>query len=346
MKPTDTIFVTGGTGFIGTRLVEALVARGHRVRALSRRENPAPPPGWEGAGPGPLEHERVEIVRGDVTDRDSLARGIEGCSRVFHLAGYAKNWAPSRKVYRDVNVQGVKNVLDAAAAHGVQRIVCTSTLLTLGPTPPGVVGDEDMPRRSRGYFTEYEESKTLGERVMLRRAAEGLPVVVVNPTRVYGPGHLTEANALAQLIDDYDRGRVPVLLNRGVNVANYVYVDDVVQGHLLAMETGRVGQRYILGGDNVSLKEFFRTIDKVSGKRHFQIPMWWIAPMVFACLLKLRADALGIYPRITPGWMQTFLTEWVFSSDKARRELGYEPTPLAEGIRITYEWLLRIRERG
>ena len=346
METADKIFVTGGTGFIGTRLVQALTDRGHRVRVLSRRANPEPPPGSDAHGGGPLQHERVELVRGDVTERDSLARGMESCRHVFHLAAYAKNYARDPQTYFDVNVQGVRNVFEVARRQGVRRVVWTSSIVTFGPTPPGVVGDEDMPRITDRYLTDYEETKAAAEKEALRDAEEGFPVVIVNPTRVYGPGHLTEGNALARLIDDYDRGKVPVLLNRGVNVGNYVLVDDVAEGHILAMEKGRVGQRYILGGENVSLKEFFRTIDRVSGRRHFQLPLWKIVPLLFAYLQKKRAEWLNIYPRITPGWVRTFSVDGAYSCDKARRELGYRPTPLAEGIRITYEWLQRVRGGG
>jgi len=344
MDSTAKFFVTGGTGFIGTRLVHALTGQGRPVRVLSRRTDIEPPPGFEGDG-NPLRHDLVELLRGDVTDRESLADGMQGCSHVFHLAGYAKNWARDPKTYFDVNVQGTRNVLDAAEQAGVERIVVTSTIMTLGPSPRGVVGDEEAPWISQRYLTDYEETKAVAEREAVERAAHGCPVVIVNPTRVYGPGHLTEGNSLALLIDQYDRGLVPVLLNAGVNVGNYVLVDDVVAGHLAAMRQGRIGQRYILGGENASLKEFFRTVDRVSGKRHFQVPLWKIAPLAFAWLLKKRAQWLGTYPRITPGWMKTFLSEWAYSSDKARRELDYDPVPLAEGVKITYEWLMRVRDR-
>ncbi len=346
MEAVDKIFVTGGTGFIGTRLVQALIERGHTVRALSRRANPEPPPGLDCRDGGPLRHPRVELVRGDITDRDSLLRGMEGCSRVFHLAAYAKNWARRPQTYFEMNVRGVRNVFDAARQHGVQRVVWTSTIMTLGPTPRGAVGDETMSRTTDRYLTDYEETKTVAEREAIQRARDGFPVVIVNPTRVFGPGQLTEGNALSKLIDDYDRGKVPVLLNRGVNVGNYVLVDDVAEGHILAMEKGRPGERYILGGENVSLKEFFRTIDRVSGKRHFQIPLLWFGPLAFAYLAKKRADWFGVYPPITPGWVRTFLVDWAYDCDKARRELGYRPTPLAEGIGITYEWLKRVREES
>ncbi len=286
----------------------------------------------------------MELVRGDILDRDSLLRGMEGCSRVFHLAAYAKNWAPDFSTFYGMNVEGTRNVFDAARQQGVTRVVWTSSIVTFGPTPPGVVGDEIMPRTTPAYLTEYEETKAIAEQEALRRAADGFPVVIVNPTRVYGPGHLTEGNALARMIDDYDRGRVPVLLNRGVNVGNYVLVDNVVQGHLLAMDRGRIGERYILGGENATLKEFFRTIDRVSGKTHFQIPLPPLTALALAWLQKKRAEWFGVYPTITPGWVRTFLVNSAFRCDKAIRELGYRPTPLEEGLRITYEWLQRVRK--
>lgn len=346
MNTTRKVFVTGGTGFLGTRLVAALVDRGHSVRVLARQETPKPPPGLGDERRGLWQHPQIELVRGDLADRDALRRGMEGCSQVYHLAGYAKNWAPQPQTYFDVNVHGMQNVFDAAAEAGVERVVWTSTIVTFGPSPPGLVADENTHRRSDRYFTEYEETKTIAEGEAIRRAREGFPVVIVNPTRVFGPGHLTEGNVLSRLIDDYARGRMPFLLNRGVNVGNYVLVDDVVQGHVLAMEKGRVGERYILGGENVSLVEFLRVVDRVSGKRHWKIPLFTLAPMSVAWLLKTRARWFGAYPQITPGWVRTFATDWAFSCEKARRELGYRPTPLVEAVRATYEWLQQVRKES
>ncbi len=336
-------FVTGAAGFVGTRLVQTLVERGELVRAMYYRTKPTAPPGFAWGDSSPFKNERLELVSGDITDRESLRRGMDGCTHVFHVAAYARNWAADSNVFTSSNIEGVKNVFAVARELGVQRTVWTSSVATFGPTRSGQIGDEDMPRITDRYFTEYEAAKVAAEREALTLAAKGFPVVIVNPTRVYGPGHMTEGNALSRLIDSYDRGRMPLLMNRGVNVGNYVLVDDVVQGHLLAMERGRVGQRYILGGENASLKEFFRIIDRVSGKRHVQVPILGISPLVFAWFLQKRADWFGIYPCITPGWVKTFLADWAYQCDKARRELGYDPRPLEEGIRITYEWLLRAR---
>ena len=344
MDATNKVFVTGATGFIGQRLVQALTDRGEKIRALSRRERPEVPPGFGWQDGGPLARPGVELVRGDITDRESLARAMEGCDRVFHLAAYAKNWAPDPATYDRMNVEGMHNVFDAAEKLGVRRVVWTSTQLTLGPTRPGEEPGEDAPRITDRFLTDYERTKTIAERQALERAGRGLPVVIVNPCRVYGPGLLTEGNSVSLLIDQYDRGQVPVLLNRGVNVGNWVLVDDVVQGHLLAMDKGRVGQRYLLGGENASLKRFFRLIDEVSGKHHFQLPILRFAPLIFGYLQKKRADLFHVYPQITPGWVRTFLVEWAHNSKKAQQELGYRPTPLAEGLRITYQWLQRVQK--
>jgi farnesol dehydrogenase len=289
------------------------------------------------------------MIRGDLEDVDALRRGMADCRWVFHLAGYAKNWSPDPTTYQRLNVDATARIFDLAAEQRVERVVWTSSCVTLGPsrvgrrTAEGGAIDEDSPRVTDRFFTEYEASKHRAEQMALARADEGLPVVIVNPTRVFGPGHLTEGNSATRLIDDYDRGRVPILLNRGVNVGNYVLVRDVAEGMILAMDRGRPGERYLLGGENIRLKELFRLVDQATGRRHFQLPLMKVAPMVFSHLLQWRAEWFGVYPTITPGWMRTFMTDWAFSIDKARRELGYNPTPLADAVRETCDWLQRVR---
>jgi nucleoside-diphosphate-sugar epimerase len=332
-NPTK-VFVTGATGFIGTKLVNELVRKGHTVHALSRSTS-------NRAG---LDHERIKIVEGDILDRPSLERGMEGCTQVYHLAAYAKNWARDKRVFHEMNVEGMRNVLEAAKAAKVKRIVLTSTIVTFGPTPPGAVGHETMPRISPKYFTEYEETKAIAEQEALKYAARKFPVVIVNPTRVYGPGKLTEGNSVSLMIEQYDRGKVPVLLNDGKNVGNYVFVDDLVRGHILAMEKGKIGHRYILGGENVSLKGVYRTVDEVSGKKHFQMSLPRRIALLYAKEEQLKAKWLGIYPQITPGWVETFLQDWIYSCAKAERELGYTITPFKEGVRVTYQWILEQRK--
>jgi farnesol dehydrogenase len=238
----------------------------------------------------------------------------------------------------------MRNVFEAARQAGVQRVIWTSTIVTFGPTPPGVIGDETILRITKKYYTEYEETKALAEQEAIKFAAEGFPVVIVNPTRVYGPGKLTEGNSVSLMIDQYDRGQIPILLNRGVNIGNYTLIDDLVRGHILAMEKGRIGERYIIGGENVSLKRFFELVDEFSGKKHFQVNLPPKAGLAYGGIQKFAANTFGIYPQITTGWVETFLQDWAYSCAKAEMELGYTFTPLKEGIRLTYEWILQQRQ--
>ena len=331
MDTSKKVFVTGSTGFIGSALVEKLLELGFSVRALKRNLPTGGQP-------------NLEYISGDITDRETLRTGMFGCSSVFHLAAYAKNWSADPQIYTQVNIEGTKNVFAVAKELNIERIVWTSTIVTLGPTPLGIVGDETMPRQASHCFTEYERTKTVMEREAVKWIANGLPLVIVNPTRVFGPGLQSESNSVTKLIDQYRRGSFPFLLNLGRNIGNYGFIDDVVQGHILAMERGKIGERYILGGENVSLKELFQTVDTLDGKKRFQLKIFWGVPMLIAYSLELQARCLGIYPSVTPGWVRTFLVDWAFSCEKAERELGYTLTPFEEALRRTCGWLDKKRE--
>lgn len=344
MDTSGKVFVTGGSGFIGARLVESLTDGGYSVRALTRRPT-EPLPGFDDSKCSPLDHPNVEQVKGDVTDIESLRRGVDGCRYIFHLAGYAKNWARNPQTYDDINVGGLKNMLDVARDAAVERIVWTSTVVTFGPTEPDEVGDETRRRDPATCLTEYEASKYRAEIEAARHIDEyDTPLVIVNPTRVYGRGHLTEGNSLGRLINDYDRGRMPFLPNRGINIGNYGLVDDMVAGMIAAMQRGRIGEKYILGGENVTLRDFFEIIDSLRGRPRMKIPLPSDKiPLAFSWMLKKSADWFHIYPVITPGWIRTFCTNWNYSVAKAENELGYHPTPLRTGLEETYNWILRVR---
>ncbi len=343
MDKSSKIFMTGATGFIGTTLVRQLLQDGYSIRCISRSE-PKYPPGL-GCTPENLwQHPNFERFPGDINDIDSIRHVMKGCRYVFHLAGYAKNYAKDPNTFTRVNIEGMKNVCTVAKELGIERIVWTSSIVTFGPTRPGEIGDENMPRITDLYYTEYEKTKSMAEQEAFKMVAEGLPLVIVNPTRVFGPGQLSEGNTVGILINDYTRGRMPVLPNRGINIGNYVLVDDVARGHYLAMEHGRVGERYILGSENVSLKDFFQMVGRISGKKHWQLPMLKPGPMVFSYILLYWAKLTGTYPVITPGWMRTFMVDWTYSCDKARKELGYQPVSLEESLKKTWDWLLKIKK--
>ncbi len=339
------VLVTGATGLIGTKLVEKLLARGYRVRGMGRRPAPEYPRGCTTPPEKLWSHPNFEYFQGDVCCYDSVFSAMQGCDWVVHMAAYAKNWAKDKSIFTHFNVDAVKNVFTAALEQKIERIVWTSTIVTLGPTLPGVCGDETMVRTTPHYFTEYEETKSIAEKMAFEWIREkNLPLVIVNPTRVFGPGQLSESNAVVDIIRQYCRGRFPILLNYGKNIGNYVLVDDVAEGHLLALERGRIGEKYILGSENYTLKEFCLTIGKVYGKKRFQLPIYKFIPLLVAHTMKWTAERFGIYPKITPGWVETFLADWEFSCDKARRELGYSPVPVEEGIRQTIDWLRELGE--
>jgi len=337
-----TVFVTGTTGFIGSKLVDILLERGFRVRGLCRQKTPLTLSDREAVLKKFENHPNFQCVDGDITDPESLRRGMQGCDFVFHLAAYAKNWSPDPAIYTQINIDAMRSVFQIAKEFQVQKIVWTSTIVTFGPTKPGEVRNENSsPRLRDTYFTEYEKTKAIAEQEALHWTKDSLPLVIVNPTRVYGPGLLSEGNAVAQLILDYVKGKAPFLPNRGINVGNYAFVDDVALGHLLALEKGRVGERYILGGENVSLREFLELVDDISGKRHWKIPLLKTGPLLFSWIQEKRAKWFGVYPRITPGWTRTFLVDWAYSCEKAKQELGYAPTSLREGLEKTWNWLSR-----
>lgn len=335
------VFVTGATGFIGSQLVQQLLNRDITVRGLTRRATPPLPPGFVGGPNQPnfWKHPHLELVLGDITDLDSLRRGMIGCSHVFHLAAYAKNWSPTKETFWQMNVQGMRNVFQVAKENNIKRIVWTSSVVTFGPTRPGEMANEHSPRITSEFLTEYEETKTLAEIEALNEAANGFPLVIVNPTRVYGPGLLSEGNAVSQLMDDYTRGKAPFLPNRGINIGNYGFVDDIAIGHILAMERGQIGERYILGGENISFQGLLQLMDEITGKRRLKIPLLQFGPLLFARFQQHWAERHGTYPRITPGWVKTFMTDWNYSCKKAEQELGYHPISLREGLSITWNWI-------
>jgi len=336
-----TVFVTGATGFIGSKLVETLLDHGFCVRGLCRQKAFSGSHGREEVLKKLENYPNFQFVYGDITNPESLRKGMKGCDFVFHVAAYAKNWSPDPAIYKQINIDAMRNVFQIAKEFQVQKIVWTSTIVTFGPTKPGEVRDENSsPRLQDIYFTEYEKTKAIAEQEALCWAKDGFPLVIVNPTRVYGPGLFSEGNAVVQLILDYVKGKAPFLPNRGINVGNYAFVDDVALGHLLALEKGRVGERYILGGENVSFRELLELIDEVSGKRYWKLPLLKAGPLLFSWVQEKRAQWFGIYPRITPGWMRTFLVDWAYSCEKAKQELGYAPISLRQGLEKTWDWLL------
>ncbi|GBD32989.1 3 beta-hydroxysteroid dehydrogenase/Delta 5--_4-isomerase [bacterium HR33] len=333
------ICVTGGTGFIGSNLVRALLERGERVRLLVRPGGrPAGSPGasWllrqiAGRGSGARTElelaeaaNRIEIVWGDVTDRDAVNRLAQGARVIYHLAAVARAWSRDPAEFHRVNAGGTANVLQAARAWGVSRVVHVSTELVDGDATP------------------YQRSKREAEALVQRYVSEGGDAVIVRPTRVYGPGPLNQANSVTRLIELYRRGWFRVRLADGGARGNYVYVEDLVCGMIQAGDKGGNGGVYVLGGENATVEELCAAVAAAAGKRHGVLELPVPVAKTIAGLMELLGH-LGLEPAVTRAWIRVLLADRPMSWEKAARELGYNPRPLLAGVEATVRWLEKTR---
>ncbi len=322
------IFMTGATGFIGARLAQTLAEQGHTVHALVRKTSDV----------SVIQHKNIKLFVGDISDGPSLEKAIKGCDQVYHLGAYVKVWAKDPAQFFRINVTGTILILQAAEKLKVKKTVITSTADVYGPSGKDLLHEDSI--RLTEFMSEYESSKFMSEEKIqhfIRR--HKMDVVIVNPTRLYGPGLLNDSNAVTKMIKDYISGKWHIIPGDGLSVGNYVYVEDVVQGHILAMEKGRCGEKYILGGENISYSGFFEVLTEVSGKKHWliKVPLWLM--LMVGRIQLLMAKVFGIAPLIVPRWVRRFMLNWALSSDKAAQELGYKPVSLKEGFKKTIEWL-------
>ncbi len=320
--------ITGSTGFIGGALAKHLAEAGHDLHLLVRSTARAASLGIAGA----------RVFEGDITDAVSVQAAMKGCTHVFHLAAFAKPVAKEPDTFRIINVEGTRNVLEAAMKEGVKRVVFTSSAGTFGVTGAEQDADENSPR-PKHHHTEYAATKKQAEDLCNDYRARGLDVIIVYPSRVYGPGLLSESNAVTKILRMYDKGRWRIIPGSGKTIGNYAYINDVVQGHELAMTRGRECGDYILGGENASFNYFFNAMRHATGKKRLlvRIPfpiLWFAAALMVAFGALVRRPAM-----ITPGWVRRYLQHRRLSSSKAIEELGYCITPLAEGFSKTLEWM-------
>lgn len=238
-----------------------------------------------------MSHGNIRVFEGDILERESIENAMQSCEYVYHLAAYGKGWSKDPQKYFEVNVQGTKNILDAAIKLGVKKVVVTSTAGVFGPSKETPVNEESI--RTVDFFNEYESSKSIAEEEIQHYISKGLDVVIVNPSRVYGPGLIGESNSVSKLIERYIKGKWHLIPGNGETIGNYVFIDDVRNGHLLAMSKGLIGEKYILGGENVSYNEFFDTLIKVSQKKYklFKAPLSLM--LAFARVQELLADSFN-----------------------------------------------------
>lgn len=258
------VLITGATGFIGSSLIRFLCSQGVTVRALCRPTSDI----------SVFSDNPVQVSWGDVVNLPSVERAIQGCDYVFHLAGYAKNWAKNSRTFSEVNVTGTENVLKASRDFKVKKVVVTSTYLTFSPSGEEPTKESDP--RTVDFFGDYDRSKFYAEKLVNDYIQSGLSVVIVNPTRVFGPGLLSEGNSVTKMIQLYLQGKWRLILGDGSAVGNYVFIDDLVRGYWLTLKHRRPGEKYILGGKNLTYNAFLELLADIS-KRHFRmfhVPVW------------------------------------------------------------------------
>jgi dihydroflavonol-4-reductase len=321
--------VTGATGFVGAAVARALSAAGWQVRVLVRG----------GSDRGNLQRLAVEVVEGDLADSSSLERALEGCSGLFHVAADYRLGAQDPKPLYRTNVEGTRNILNAARTAGVGRIVYTSSVATIGIPPDGSPGDERTPAGLSNMIGHYKRSKYLAEEVVRDAAGMGMSVVIVNPSTPVGPGDI-KPTPTGRLILDAASGRMPAYVDTGLNI---VHVDDVAVGHLLAFERGRAGERYILGGEDMTLQAILAQIARLVGRKPPRIRLPYAAVLPLAYLAEGFAKVSGRSGRVTLEGVRMSRKHMFFSSGKAVSELGYRWRPPLEAFEDAVRWF---RERG
>ncbi|XP_060173425.1 uncharacterized protein LOC132604102 isoform X2 [Lycium barbarum] len=291
----EVVLVTGASGYLGGRLCHVLLNGGYHVKAFVRRTSDLSSLPQPTNGDGTLE-----IVFGDVTDYQSLLKACSGCHVIFHVAALVEPWLPDPSRFSSVNVGGLKNVLKAYKETGtIDKIVYTSSFFALGPTD-GYIADETQTHSGKFFCTEYEKSKAIADKVALDAASEGIPIVPVYPGVIYGPGKVTAGNVIARMIIERFNWRLPGYIGQANDRFSFSHVDDVVDGHIAAMNKGKPGERYLLTGENASFKEVFDVAAIITHTKRpsFGIPLLMIE--AYGWLSVLFSKLTGKLPLISP----------------------------------------------
>ncbi len=324
------VLVTGVTGFLGGRVALDLAAAGHEVVGFCRDESR-----WSG------RPEAATCATGDVTHRASIEHAVAGCDAVVHAAALVKTWVRDKRQFDRVNVEGLGYVIEACRDAGA-RLVYVSSFIALGPTD-GTTLDEDSPRIDNSFHNDYERTKWLADQLARNAGKSNLDLIRVYPGVIFGPGALTAGNHVVQLLLQHARGKLPGILGQGDLRQCFAYVHDVSAGVVRALERGKNGEGYILGGENRTSVELFDVFQAATGVAPptRRIPFW--AANLIGKAQRWRAELLNIEPELTDEVVGIYRHEWAYRSDKAVAELGYRVTPFAEAVARTVAWL---REGG
>jgi len=323
------VLVTGATGYLGNNLAHVLANEGNEVHALVR----------SASAKSILQHPNISLFKGDLSDKQALITAMKGCSQVYHTAAKVGVCVDNYEEFYNVNVEGTRNVLQAALQTGVEKAVFTSTCGVVGPSEKHPLTENDL--RSVEIDNAYDATKKAAEDLIFEHAAKGLEAVVVSPSKIYGPGTISHALTANSVIALFLKKGFTIVPGSGEYKVCFAFVDDIVKGHLLAMEKGRSGEKYILGGSNVSYQQFFSSLREVAVT---QSRIFSLSRGTFKALALLQWAAyktFGSRPYFTSQSIDYLFHNYVFSSDKAIQELGYRITPLREGLEETVAYLFK-----
>jgi dihydroflavonol-4-reductase len=325
MRAGDKVLVTGASGFVGSAVARKLLERGFAVRALVRPTSPR----FHLAG---LD---IEFAQGDLLDAATVRPAMAGVRHVFHVAADYRLWARDPTEIMRNNVDSTRNVMTEALRTGVERVVYTSSVATLAVRTDGTSVDETFPLDEAKAIGAYKRSKVAAERLVERMIAdEKLPAVIVNPSTPIGPRDV-KPTPTGRIIVDAARGRIPAFVDTGLNL---VHVDDVADGHLAALDRGRIGERYILGGQNVTLSEMLTSIATLLGRRPPRIRMWRGAIVPLAFTAETIARFTGREPLVTLDALRMSKYRMFFTTAKAERDLGLAARPFTEALADAIGW--------
>lgn len=316
--------VTGGTGFIGSAIIRALLERGVETRALAR----------PGSNRRNLEGLDIEICEGDLLDPASLERALTGCDTLFHAAADYRLWARDPAAMYAVNVTGTRNILEAALKAGLSKVVYTSSVGTLGNPGDGRPGTEETPVTIDDMVGDYKKSKFMAEREAGSFASRGLPLVIVNPSTPAGPCDI-KPTPTGRMIVDFLNGNMPAYLDTGLNIID---VDDCAAGHLLAADKGRTGEKYILGGENLTLRQIFVMLSEISGVPAPAVRLPYLPVLAAAHVNEAISRITGKEPLIPLAGVRMAAKKMFFDSTRAKEALGFSSRPPLEALQRAVDW--------
>jgi len=322
------ILVTGATGYLGHSLALALAERDNEVHILARNPDSRNIP----------LHKNIKIFKGDITDRQSLTIAMKDCQQVYHTAALVKIFDNDPSIFYKVNVDGTRNMLEISLENAIEKFVYTSSCSVIGPALKSEMCENDS--RTLPLDNDYEITKSLAENLVKDYGNKGLHTVIVSPSKVFGPsGFETQKVSMNKAINQFIKGKLTYIPRPGNLIANYCFIDDVVDGHILAMSKGRNGEKYILGGENISFLNFFHTIRTLSGTKARIVEVPKIFVKVLAIWQWIQFKTIHKEPLVTEKSIQQFFCNKIFCSEKATKELGYRIKPLEESLKQTIHFL-------